>query len=168
MGVVEVELVQVTEADKSVLANLVQYYRYDFSPIRHFELTDHGSFVYRYLDHYFVDSSDREACLVRHRGRLARFTMTRAKGEGALALREVAEFFVVRAHRRCGVGRGAAALMFRRHPGQWEVAWDDNNAEAAAFWPVVVPEIAVGEVERVAEGPPRRTYQQTVLRFATC
>jgi predicted acetyltransferase len=167
MGGVEVELVQVTEADKSVLANLVQFYRYDFSPIRHFELTDHGGFVYRYLDHYFVDGSDREPCFIRHRGRLAGFTMTRAKGEGAVALREVAEFFVVRAHRRCGVGRAAAVLMFNRHPGRWEVAWDDDNAEAAAFWPVAVATVAVGVVARAPDGPPHRTYRQTVLRFAT-
>ncbi len=50
-----VELVAVIEEHKHVLANLLQFYCYDFSEVRGYELTPHGTFVYRYLDHYFSE-----------------------------------------------------------------------------------------------------------------
>jgi predicted acetyltransferase len=69
-----VELITVIESTKHVLANLVQFYRYDFSGIRGYELTPHGTFVYRYLDHYFAQEDSREACFITTGGRLAGFT----------------------------------------------------------------------------------------------
>lgn len=39
----QVALEPVQEEEKSVLANLLQLYRHDFSPIRGFELTEHGT-----------------------------------------------------------------------------------------------------------------------------
>jgi predicted acetyltransferase len=91
-----VELTAVTEDHKDVLANLLQFYRYEFSEFRGYELTPHGTFVYRYLDHYFTDD-DREACLITASGQLAGFAMTRLLSDGA---RMMAEFFIVRRHRR--------------------------------------------------------------------
>ncbi len=38
-------------------ANLLQFYCYDFPEICGWELTSHGTFVYRYLDHYFTEDS---------------------------------------------------------------------------------------------------------------
>ncbi len=137
--------------------------------------------MYRFLDLYFVEA-DREAWFVRHDGRLAGFALTRSTpddvdparrpGPGAHAvaagsIREVAEFFVVRAHRRAGVGRRAAAALFARSPGRWEVAYDAGNEEAAGFWPAVVEAAARGPIQSRREGPPERTYRQVVLRFST-
>lgn len=82
------------------------------------------SFVYRFLDNYFTEEG-REACFVTVGGQLAGFTMTRLLDDGA---REVAEFFVVRRYRRQGVGREAARQMFRRHPGQWVLAFDRRSS----------------------------------------
>ena len=76
-----VALTAVSEADKVVLANLLQLYCYDFSEFDGEELTPHGTFTYRYLDHYFTDA-DREACLITADGRLAGFTMTRLLDDG--------------------------------------------------------------------------------------
>jgi len=85
----KVELNVVTEDHKHVLANLLQFYRYDFSAIRGYELTPHGTFVYRYLDHYFTEDG-REACFITADGELAGFTMTRRLSDST---HEVAEFF---------------------------------------------------------------------------
>jgi predicted acetyltransferase len=159
----DVALIEVTEDDKAVLANLLQLYRYDLSAIRSYELTDHGTYIYRFLDHYFLDA-DRDAFLLRHLGMLAGFVMSRELPTGE---REVAEFFVVRKHRRTGVGTRAAHALFALHPGRWIVAFDDHNADGAAFWPDVVQRIAIDEVEQAHSGPPDRSYEQTVLRFST-
>jgi len=156
-----VELVPVGEQDKAVLANLLQFYCYDFSAVRGFELTPHGTFVYRFLDHYFIEAG-RGAFLVRHGGYLAGFVLVRALADGST---QMAEFFVVRAHRRRGVGREAARLAFASRPGRWEVAYDTANAQASAFWPGVVAAAAAGPVERSSAVPPERAHERAILRF---
>jgi predicted acetyltransferase len=44
------------------------------------------------------------------------------------------EFFVVRKHRRAGVGQRAASVIFSRWPGIWEVAVARSNVQALPFW----------------------------------
>ncbi|CAM2010362.1 hypothetical protein [Acanthopleuribacter pedis] len=46
----------------------------------------------------------------------------------------LAEFFILRGARRLGVGGQAAASLFRRIPGLWELAVLHENAGALAFW----------------------------------
>ena len=50
----------------------------------------------------------------------------------------MAEFYVVQEARRRGVGAGAAALLFTRFAGQWEVVEDEYNRPALAFWRRVI------------------------------
>jgi predicted acetyltransferase/N-acetylglutamate synthase-like GNAT family acetyltransferase len=159
----EVVLERVTESGRAVLARLFQLYRHDFSPIRHDELAEDGTFGYRFLDLYFLEP-EREAWFIRHAGELAGFVLTRVRPDGAS---EVAEFFVLRAHRRVGVGRRAVRDLLGRRPGRWEVAYDLANEEAARFWPGVVASAATGPVESRCETPPARPHDQVVLRFST-
>jgi predicted acetyltransferase len=158
-----VELVVVREDDKPVLANLLQFYCYEFSAVRQYEVTEHGLFVYRYLDHYFVEP-DRNAYFVRCDDALAGFALSRMLDTGE---REMSEFFVMRKHRRTGMGRSAAELLFAKHPGRWLVAFDDDNHDATSFWPSVVRAVAVGAVHEESVGPPEVQFPKTVLRFAT-
>jgi predicted acetyltransferase/N-acetylglutamate synthase-like GNAT family acetyltransferase len=157
----DVRIEPLEEENKSVLGNLLQLYRYDFSSDRGYELTEHGTFVYRYLDAYFFEPG-RRAWLIRHRGFLAGFALIRELPDGCTSM---AEFFVVRAHRRSGVGRRAATMVFSARPGEWELGYDVTNEEAAAFWPEVVASVAAGEIERTVAGPPVRSVTQVMLRF---
>lgn len=50
-------------------------------------------------------------------------------------------FFVVRGARRSGIGLAAVQEVTARHPGPWEVAFQDANAGAVAFWRRVATEI---------------------------
>ena len=54
-------------------------------------------------------------------------------------------FFVVRGIRRGGVGRRAVAEVVARHPGDWEIAFQDANPGAVAFWRRVGEDLAPGE-----------------------
>jgi predicted acetyltransferase len=158
----EIELRPVDEADKVVLERLVELYRYDFSEYRPYALTPHGTYGYRYLDHYFLDDA-REACFVLVDGELAGFTMTSRLAGGA---RTMSEFFVVRSWRRRGVGTAVAHEVFARHPGRWRVAFDDTNAPAGAFWPEVCAAAARGKVKRVRK-PDDAVYPGWELQFTT-
>jgi predicted acetyltransferase len=50
----------------------------------------------------------------------------------------MAEFFVIEAARRRGVGASAAALIFSRFSGEWEVVEDEYNRPALGFWRRVI------------------------------
>ena len=50
----------------------------------------------------------------------------------------MAEFFVIGGARRRGVGAGAAALLFSRFCGEWEVVEDEYNRAALGFWRRVI------------------------------
>jgi predicted acetyltransferase len=156
-----VDLTPVAEQDKPVLGNLIQLYCYDFSEIRVYDLTAHGTFVYRYLDHYFTDDA-REACFITADGTLAGFTMTRRREDG---IREVSEFFVTRRYRRHGVGQAAASQMFRRHPGPWQLHFDHANHPAAQFWSRVTTSVADGPLQRTDRYPPDVAYPGTWLHL---
>jgi GrpB-like predicted nucleotidyltransferase (UPF0157 family)/predicted acetyltransferase len=139
---VHVALQPVVEEDKAVLANLIQLYRYDLSDVRGYELSEHGTFVYRFLDHYWTEPG-RDAFFIRVDGRLGGFALAREVDGG----HEVAEFFVAHRHRRAGVGRRAALLLFGRFPGRWSLFHDDANEPAARFWEEVVAEASAGGFE---------------------
>jgi len=75
------------------------------------------------------------ALLVHDDGRLAGFVLLNAAAHSGTPVdHNVAEYFIVRKHRRSGVGMAAAHAMFSRYPGKWEVAVMRANAGALAFW----------------------------------
>ncbi len=47
---------------------------------------------------------------------------------------DMAEFFIVRAHRRHGIGIEAAEQLWRHFHGPWEVRVRERNARALLFW----------------------------------
>ncbi len=47
---------------------------------------------------------------------------------------DMAEFFIVRRHRRHGIGTAVAHQVWRQFPGPWEVRVMDANRSARLFW----------------------------------
>ncbi|MBI1378626.1 MAG: GNAT family N-acetyltransferase [Frankiales bacterium] len=111
-----------------------------------------------------VSDPDRDAWFILADGRVAGLASTRRRADGA---RSVFSFLVVRAARRSGVGRAAAAQVLAAHPGEWAVAFQEVNAGAAVFWRSVAAGAAVdGVVREEVETTPRGS-EQVWLRFAT-
>ena len=137
---------------RETLANLFQLYTYDFTELwaglDRGELSEDGRFAdYPYLDSYWQEPA-REPFLIRADGHLAGFVLINDHSHSGLPLDfAVAEFFVVRKHRRSGVGRAAARAAIRPRPGQWELAIARKNTAALPFWRAVVAELASGPVE---------------------
>ncbi len=153
----------VTERERGLLGNLLQLYIHEFSSWRPIELNADGRFAYRYFDAYFTEPG-RHAWIIRNGEAIAGFAMVREREDGR---RDVSEFFVVGGHRRCGVGRAAASLMFDELPGAWEVRHDLDNDEATTFWPSVIGATALGEVERSVVGAPEADVEHARYRFST-
>jgi predicted acetyltransferase len=152
----KVELEVFSPAQRPTLENLFQLYTHDFSDFwtdrNDGELQEDGRFPqYIWLDSYWTDA-DRTPYLIRAGGHVAGFALINTFSHSGLPLdHAVAEFFVVRKHRRSGVGFAAATEIIRARPGQWELAVARRNTAALPFWRRVASAIAgsaVDEIER--------------------
>lgn len=123
---------------RSVIRNLMQLYVHDFSEhwagSQRGELEDDGRFPDYPLDAYWNNPA-RIPLLMRVNGHLAGFALLNDHSHsGISADRNMAEFFIVRKHRRGGIGTAAAHIIFSRYPGQWEAAVARRNLGALGFW----------------------------------
>lgn len=135
---VHVELRVAQEADKPRVARLMQLYLYDLSVNTGTRPDADGRFAYPYRDAYWTDAGRAEGripFLVLADGELAGFALRTASSrlghDGPTS--DVAEFLVVRAWQRLGVGRAAERALFDLFPGRWEVAQLGANTPARAL-----------------------------------
>ena len=151
---VDVSLEVAAPGQRSTLANLFQLYTHDFSDFwvgrEDGELQEDGRFPpYDYLGSYWTDA-DRTPLLIRAGGHLAGFALINTFSHSGLSLdAAVAEFFVVRKHRRSGVGLAAATRIIAARPGQWELAVARRNTLALPFWRRVAAAVAGMAVEEL-------------------
>jgi predicted acetyltransferase len=150
-----VRLAEVPAAQKSVIANLIQLYKYDFSEFaavdsRYGDVSADGLFIYEGLDLYWQEDG-RIAFTIHADDRLAGFALVNRWSALNRPLdHAVGEFFVMRKYRRHRVGWRAARLLFARLGGRWEVGVAWYNPPALAFWRSVVPSATDGPVEECA------------------
>ena len=123
-----------------IVANLMQFYIHDFSELWfdrdvEGELEPDGRFSdYPGFGAYWSDPM-REAWLFRIKGRPVGFALVNDVAHSRTPVdRAVAEFFIVRKHRRRGVGLAAAHALFGTAWGVWEAAVVRRNVGALAFW----------------------------------
>lgn len=125
-------------ADRRVLERLWLMFRHDMSEFRGLLPGPDGTFRSERLHAAFEDPGwapyllacgDRPVGLALVRGL-------------ETPVRVLNSFFVVRGARRSGIGLRAAREVTARHPGRWEVAFQDENVAAAGFWRRVATEIA--------------------------
>ena len=140
-----------------VLANLLELYCHDLSDLFGLEVGPEGRFGYRRLSLYWSEPETRRAFLIRRGTRLAGFALVHLGSSlaGVAADCDVAEFFVLRGHRRFGVGRRAAHQLWDRFPGTWTVRVAASNDGARAFWASAIRDYATGPISehrRVVDG----------------
>ncbi|HSQ01174.1 MAG TPA: hypothetical protein VL049_28475 [Candidatus Dormibacteraeota bacterium] len=129
-----------------MLTNLLQFYAHDLSGTFDLELGPDGRFPYDKLPLYWSEPSRRFPFLIRYGTRLAGFALA-TRGSPASDdpdAFDVAEFFVVRRHRRSGVGRRAAFLLWDRFPRRWVVRVSEGNRSGRLFWAAVIAEYTNG------------------------
>lgn len=138
----EVRVEPVSLDQREALDRLIQLYIHDFSEFwagtPRGELREDGSFWMYSLEAYWREPGSLPL-FIRRDGHIAGFALVNGvTHSGRAADRNMAEFFVVRKHRRCGIGHAAAQQIFSRHPGLWEVAVFRPNLRALAFWRRVI------------------------------
>lgn len=134
-----VSLQAIEPARRPVLEAMFQLYTHDFSEYwvgqDRGELLETGQFDgYPELERCWAEP-DRSAWFIRADKHLAGFALLSGRSHSGLpADFDVAEFFVVRKHRRTGVGFEAARQLIARRSGQWEIAVVRANVGALDFW----------------------------------
>jgi predicted acetyltransferase len=105
-----------------------------------------GRFGYEKLGLYRSEPERHFPFLIRWHSRVVGFALV-TRGSPASDdpnVFDVAEFFVIRRHRRSGVGRRAAMLLWSRLPGTWIVRASEGVPGAVLFWGSVVAEFTGG------------------------
>jgi predicted acetyltransferase len=133
---------KVTKDSRPILENLLQFYVHDLSQFRFTRPDASGRFNHDDRYAVFFTDPDRCAYLFRDASGPVGFGLVRGLSERR---RLMAGFFVVRGVRRQSVGRVAALELLRRHPGAWEIPFQEENAGAARFWREVADAAAGGE-----------------------
>jgi len=136
------EVIAAAPEQSPILANLLELYAHDFSEFHNLEIGDDGRFGYAPLPLYWSDPN-RHPFLVRVDGKLAGLVLIFFNGE----MWDMAEFFVLRAFRRRGIGTQLAHQIWRRFPGPWQVRVMQTNVQAQQFWTAAIA-LFVGEAIR--------------------
>ncbi|MEU9523734.1 GNAT family N-acetyltransferase [Streptomyces sp. NPDC048224] len=125
-------------ADKPIAERLWTMFRHDMSELEGDLPNPDGSFRDEWL-HMAFSEADRAPYLLMSGDRPIGFAFVR----GLIGpTRVMNSFFVVRGARRAGTGMRATQGIVARHPGPWEIAFQDANPGAVKFWRRVATEIA--------------------------
>ncbi|MFC4011192.1 GNAT family N-acetyltransferase [Nonomuraea purpurea] len=125
-------------ADRPAIERLWLMFRHDMSEFGSLLPNADATFISERLHSAFTDA-DWAPYLFTSGDRPAGFAFVRNLAGPARVLNS---FFVVRGARRTGLGLRAVQDVIARHPGPWEIAFQDANTGAVAFWRRVATEIA--------------------------
>ncbi len=131
-----------TADDRVPIARMLELYQHDLSDLWDQDLDLHGEYGYA-LDSYWRHPKCH-AFVFRAAGKYAGFALV--DNSVSLPGNELwmAQFFVLKKYRRCGVGSAAARQVFDQVRGRWEVGQMPENVSAQAFWRRVIAEYTGG------------------------
>jgi predicted acetyltransferase len=145
-------------SERPLLEGLFQFYAYDFSEMEPsasaaFEVDAAGRFAsYPHMAEYW-SAADRWPLLIQMHAQAVGFALVNTVSHrGGSIERNMAEFFVVRKHRRRGVAAAALSEILRLYPGRWEIAAAERNTVAKAFWAKAIATAPNVSDIRVVEG----------------
>ena len=126
-----VAITPATDDKKPLIANLIQLYLYDMTESMPYPVGPDGRFAYDFFNRFW-----RFPYLIHVDQEIAgfAFVIDECPLTGRTPCWFMAEFFVLRAYRRRGVGQGALAAMLQRHPGEWHIGVPQANRPARQFW----------------------------------
>jgi predicted acetyltransferase len=145
-----IEVVPAGLEQQPILANLLELYAHDFSEFHPLQLGADGRFGYPHLPAYW-SQPDHYAFLVKVDGNLAGLALIK-KGPSIIhggEVWDVAEFFIVRAYRRRGIGTAVAHQVWKKFRGRWEVRVMESNRTGSDFWLLAMHAFVGGPIEPV-------------------
>jgi len=149
-----VEIVAVPLAEKADLWAMFQLYAAELAPMVNLRPTD-GVYPYAYFDDYWRDDR-RWPFWGMSNGKRFGFALVRFAAEHDAM--QMAEFYVIPAHRKGGQGFAFAQGLLKMYPGPWKIRQILANTGATAFWRKVAQcygyteeKFAVGGIDRIEQ-----------------
>ena len=121
----------------TTLQNLFEHYLHDMAEWFQFDVGSDGRYAYDMSPHWQNNDS---VYLARVHGALAGFALISSAKQWTndpVSL-DVREFFVIRRHRRSGVGQALIRKIWNEHRGHWLVRVLEANAPAVPFWRTII------------------------------
>ena len=127
-------LKKVIEADRDLLWNINQKYLYEMTNFYDDPMDENGNYHYGYFDEYFIDP-ERVAYFIYNDETLIGFVMINPYSYiGQSPDHVMAEFTIFPQYRRHHYAYDAAMLVLSKHPGKWEIKYNEKNEPAKKLW----------------------------------
>ena len=136
-------------ADRSydpVLRNLFEFYLHDLAEWFHFDQLPEGNYTHS-TEPYWGEAHD---VYLLYAGKIPIGFGLLGPGDDWLpgtGVKDMDEFFIVRRHRRNGLGREFASDLWHRYPGPWLVRVFQPNLPALPFWRKTISGFSEGKFE---------------------
>ena len=130
-------LKKVQNRDRDLLWNINQKYLYEMTNFYDDPMDENGNYHYGYFDEYFSDPK-RKAYFICNGGVLVGFAMlcpySNIEQDSDYTM---AEFTIFPSFRRKHLALDAAKMILARHPGKWEIKYNEKNRGAKNLWHTV-------------------------------
>ena len=122
------------------------------------ELVD-GAYQYKWFDHYW-NGDERWPFWAVVDGKRAGFALVRREETGEA---DMAEFYILPAFRRGGIGLAFARALLARYPGPWLISEYRANTAAVGFWRKVVEQHSYTEEFYIGDSGKARVLQRVTV-----
>ena len=129
-----IRLQTVQKKDRDLLWNINQKYLYEMTNFYDDPMDESGNYHYGHFDDYFSDPM-RVAYFIFDDDVLVGFAMICPYSNiGQDPDYTMAEFTIFPAYRRKHFAFNAAKMIFDKHPGKWEIKYNEKNSGAKKLW----------------------------------
>ena len=165
---IELRDARTSAADGEWLTNVYPFYLYDLSEFDHgyYRLNDRGLWEPHHLPSWLKEGPDHPLVILESGHRVGCALVNQAPSphmQPGMDFR-LSELFVLRKHRRRGIGRRAVFVLFDRFKGKWEITELVRNTPAINFWRRVIDEYAGGHYEEKTSSTEVRQIVDTTQR----
>ncbi len=124
----------VQSKDRDLLWNINQKYLYEMTNYYDDPMDENGNFHYGHFEDYFTDPR-RVAYFIYSEDSLVGFAMLCPYSNiGEEPDYIMAEFTIFPAYRRRHYALDAARMILAKHPGKWEIKYNEKNRGAKSLW----------------------------------
>ena len=126
---------QIVQAkDRDLLWNVNQKYLYEMTNYYDDPMDEQGNYHYGHFDDYFTDPK-RTAYFIYNDDTLIGFAMLCPYSNiGQEPDYTMAEFTIFPAYRRNHFALETAEMILSKHPGKWEIKYNEKNDKARKLW----------------------------------
>ncbi|MFM9607659.1 GNAT family N-acetyltransferase [Streptomyces niveiscabiei] len=127
----QIQIRTATPADRPLIDRLWLMFRHDLSEFHDVLPFPDGTFRAERVDSALTDPGWAPYLFLTPDDRPLGLSFVRALDTPTAVMNT---FFIVRAARRRGLGLTAALALLSRHPGPWQIPFQDTNTTAVRFW----------------------------------